>query len=67
VPPFHHTYLVYFHATNTMEHVLPTFVYWQDAPSNKLSGSFGGGPGSATSLGVPMWLKDYIRGYLASF
>ena len=48
-----------------MEHVLPAFVRWQDAPSNELSGSFGGGPGSAASLGIPMRLKDWIRGYPA--
>ncbi|KAI0249408.1 hypothetical protein BJV78DRAFT_1228260 [Lactifluus subvellereus] len=35
------------------------------APSNESSGSFGGGPGSAASLGVPTRLKDWIRGYPA--
>ena len=34
-------------------------------PSNESSGSFGGGLGSATSLGVPTRLKDWIRGYPA--
>jgi hypothetical protein len=48
-----------------MEHVLLAFVRWQDAPSNESSGSFGGGPGSAASLGVPTRLKDWIRGYPA--
>ncbi len=48
-----------------MEHVLLSFVRWQDAPSNESSGSFGGGPGSASSLGVPTRLKDWIRGYPA--
>jgi hypothetical protein len=48
-----------------MEHVLLAFVRWQDAPSNESSGSFGGGPGSASSLGVPTRLKDWIRGYPA--
>ena len=47
-----------------MEHVLLSFVRWQDAPSNESSGSFGG-PGSAASLGVPTRLKDWIRGYPA--
>ena len=42
-----------------------TFVHWQDAPSNESSGSFGGGPGSAASLGIPTHLKDWIRGYPA--
>ena len=31
--PFHHTYLEYFRATNTMGDVLLIFVRWQDAPS----------------------------------
>jgi len=48
-----------------MEHVLLAFVCWQDAPSNQSSGLFGGGPGSAASLGVPTRLKDWIRGYPA--
>ncbi len=47
-----------------MEHVLLSFVRWQDAPSNESSGSFGG-HGSASSLGVPARLKDWIRGYPA--
>ena len=46
-----------------MEHVLLALVRWQDAPSNESSGSFGGGPGSAASIGVPMRLKDWIWGY----
>jgi len=48
-----------------MEHLLLAFVRWQDAPSNESSSSFGGGPGSAASLGVPTRLKDWIRGYPA--
>ena len=36
---------------------LLAFVRWQDAPSNESAGSFGGGPGSAPSLGVPTRLK----------
>jgi len=48
-----------------MEHLLLAFVRWQDTPSNESSGSFGGGPGSAASLGVPTQLKDWIRGYPA--
>jgi len=53
---FHHTYLEYLRATDAMEHVLLSFVRWQDVPSNKSSGSFGGGPGNAASLGVPTQL-----------
>ena len=40
-------------------------VCWKDAPSNESSGSLGGGPGSASSLGVPTPLKDWIHGYPA--
>jgi hypothetical protein len=65
VLPFQHTYLEYICATNAMEYVLPAFVHWQDAPSDKLSSSFGGGPGSAASLDVPTQLKDWIWGYPA--
>lgn len=63
--PFHHTYLQYLRVTHAMEHVILAFVRWQDAPSSESSGSFGGGPGSAASLGVPTRLKDWIRGYPA--
>jgi hypothetical protein len=62
--PFHITYLEYLRATNAMEHVLLAFIRWQDAPSNKSSGSFGG-PDSTASLGVPTRIKDWIRGHLA--
>ena len=48
-----------------MEHVLLAFVRWRDARSNESSGSFGGGPGSAASLGVPTRLRDWVRGYPA--
>jgi hypothetical protein len=48
-----------------MEHILLAFVRWQDAPSNESSSSYGSGPGSAASLGVPTRLKDWIRGYPA--
>ncbi|KAI0271985.1 hypothetical protein BGY98DRAFT_1108804 [Russula aff. rugulosa BPL654] len=63
--PFHHTYLQYLRVTHAMEHVILAFVRWQDAPSNESSSTFGGGPGSAASLGVPTRLKDWIRGYPA--
>jgi hypothetical protein len=62
--PSHITYLGYRRTTNAMEHALLAFVLWQDAPGNESSGSFGG-PCSATSLGVPTRLKDWIRGYPA--
>jgi hypothetical protein len=62
--PFHITYLEYLRATNAMEHILLSFVHWQDAPSNESSSSFSG-PGSAASLCVPTRLKDWIRGHPA--
>jgi len=46
-------------------HVLLSFVRWQEAPSSESSGSFGDGPGSAGSLGVPTRLRNRIRGYPA--
>ncbi|KAF9220710.1 hypothetical protein BS17DRAFT_713899 [Gyrodon lividus] len=63
---FHHTYIHYLRAVNAMEHIMLAFIRWQDAP--KVSGlpsdintniAFG----SATTLGVPTRLKDWIRGY----
>jgi len=57
VLPFHITCLGFLRPTNTIGHILLTFVRWQDC-------SFGG-PGSATPLGVPTRLKDWIRGYPA--
>ncbi len=60
--PFHITYLKYLCATNAMEHVLLSFVHWQDALSNKLSSSESSSsfsrPCSTASLGVPTHLKD---------
>ena len=61
---FHVTYLEYLRTTNAMGHVLLAFVCRQDAPSYESSGSFDR-PGSAISLGIPMRLKDWIRGYSA--
>jgi hypothetical protein len=40
-------------------------VRWQDVPSNELPGSFGGGPGSAASLGIPTRFKYWNRDYPA--
>ena len=57
------TYLEYLCATNVMEHVLLTFVRWQDASSSNLSGSLGG-PASTASLGVPMQLKKGLDSQL---
>ncbi|KAG9312759.1 hypothetical protein JVU11DRAFT_7193 [Chiua virens] len=65
---FHHTYIHYLRSVNAMEHIMLAFIRWQDSP--KTSGqrsdintniTFG----SATTLGVPTRLKDWIRGYPA--
>jgi len=56
----------YLRATNVMEHVLLACVRWQK--THRVMSHlvrFGGGPGSAASLGVPTRLKDWIRGYPA--
>jgi hypothetical protein len=60
---FQHAYVHYLRATNAMEHVMLAFIRWQDAPSNDSAGTVSG---SATSLGVPSRLKDWIRGYPAT-
>ncbi|EGN97329.1 hypothetical protein SERLA73DRAFT_169698 [Serpula lacrymans var. lacrymans S7.3] len=73
---FHHTYVHYLRAVNAMEHLLLAFIRWQDAPRPSLATSAGQEGfstgvstdvkyGSATSLGVPTRLKDWIRGYPA--
>ncbi|KAH7920327.1 hypothetical protein BV22DRAFT_1021416 [Leucogyrophana mollusca] len=65
---FHHTYIHYLRAVNAMEHIMLAFIRWQDAPKASLSPDIANSPaslGSATSLGVPTRLKDWIRGYPA--
>lgn len=61
--PFHHTYVHYLRATNAMEHLILSFIRYQDTPLNSSSSSLG--HGSVSSLGVPTRLKDWIRGYPA--
>ncbi|KAF8631654.1 hypothetical protein AX17_005056 [Amanita inopinata Kibby_2008] len=55
---FHHTYMHYLRATNAMEHIILAFIRWQDTPRT-------GPSGSAVALGVPVRLKDWIKGYPA--
>ncbi|KAH7910413.1 hypothetical protein BJ138DRAFT_1152931 [Hygrophoropsis aurantiaca] len=65
---FHHTYIHYLRAVNAMEHIMLAFIRWQDAPKASLSpdiASSSAALGSATSLGVPKRLKEWIRGYPA--
>lgn len=52
---FHHTYLHYLRSVNAFEHLLLAFVRWQDTPRSAT--------GSATALGVPARLKEWIKGY----
>jgi hypothetical protein len=47
---FHHAYHRYLRATNAAEHLILAFIRWQDSTS-------------ASGLGVPARLKDWIRGY----
>ncbi|KIJ67450.1 hypothetical protein HYDPIDRAFT_25903 [Hydnomerulius pinastri MD-312] len=63
---FHHTYVHYLRAVNAMEHIMLAFIRWQDAPKVASSPSEINANipfGSATTLGVPTRLKDWIRGY----
>jgi hypothetical protein len=64
---FHHTYVHYLRAVNGMEHILLGFIRWQDAPRPTFSTDINTNTvhGSATALGVPTRLKDWIRGYPA--
>lgn len=63
---FHHTYIHYLRAVNAMEHIMLAFIRWQDAPKapgvrSDINTNIAFG--SATTLGVPTRLKDWIRGY----
>ncbi|KAG6897989.1 hypothetical protein C0992_007943 [Termitomyces sp. T32_za158] len=49
---FHHTYTHYLRAVHAMEHLQLVFIRWQDASST-------------AALGVPVRLKDWIKGYPA--
>jgi hypothetical protein len=55
---FHHVYMHYLRAANAMEHIILAFIRWQDAPR--------GSSGSASALGVPVRLKEWIKGYPAN-
>lgn len=48
--PFHHTYVHYLRAAHATEHLLLSFIRLQDAQS-------------ASTMGMPSRLKDWIRGY----
>jgi hypothetical protein len=61
---FHHAYIHYLKATTAMEHIILAFVRWQDLPRIS-SSSPGQQSGSASSLGVPVRLKEWIKGYPA--
>ncbi|KAG7442004.1 uncharacterized protein BT62DRAFT_1011045 [Guyanagaster necrorhizus] len=50
--PFHHTYIYYLRATNAMEHIILSFIRFQDSPRS-----------SSASMGVPTRLKEWIKGY----
>ncbi|KAI0781673.1 hypothetical protein BC629DRAFT_1289715 [Irpex lacteus] len=53
---FHHVYRHYLRAVTATEHIILSFIRWQDAP---LPGS------TSTALGVPTRLKAWIQGYPA--
>lgn len=53
---FHHAYVYYLRATIATEHLLLSFIRWQDAPDAE---------GSTAALGVPTRLKAWIQGYPA--
>ncbi|PPQ65039.1 hypothetical protein CVT26_015735 [Gymnopilus dilepis] len=57
---FHHAYIHYLRAVNAMEHLILAFVRWQDTP-RVASGT--GPSASAAALGVPVRLKEWIKGY----
>ncbi|KAK0221515.1 hypothetical protein IW262DRAFT_1230388, partial [Armillaria fumosa] len=50
--PFHHTYVYYLCTTNAIEHIILSFIRFQDTPR-----------ANSASMGVPMCLKEWIKGY----
>ena len=62
---FHHTYVHYLRAVNAMEHL--AFIRWQDVPRPVFNSDINTNTvhRSATALGVPARLKDWICGYPA--
>ncbi|KJA15902.1 hypothetical protein HYPSUDRAFT_207491 [Hypholoma sublateritium FD-334 SS-4] len=64
---FHHAYVHYLRAVTAMEHLILAFVRWQDLPRVSVSsaGLASNQSGSAGSLGVPVRLKEWIKGYPA--
>ncbi|TFK38371.1 hypothetical protein BDQ12DRAFT_683547 [Crucibulum laeve] len=66
---FQHAYVHYLRSVNAMEHIMLAFIRWQDTPKvTSPSHSSSGGDmifpsGSAASLGVPLRLKEWIKGY----
>lgn len=52
--PFHHAYMYYLRATTATEHLILSFIRWQDVPR--------AGAGVA-ALGLPTRLKAWIQGY----
>ena len=59
---FHHAYIHYLRAVNAMEHIILSFIRWQDNPRASPSHSQSA---SAATLGVPVRLKEWIKGYPA--
>ncbi|KAK7443796.1 hypothetical protein VKT23_015577 [Stygiomarasmius scandens] len=67
---FHETYIAYLRSVGAMEHIILSFVRWQDSAgqtSNTESNAMLNGSRSATgtTLGVPTRLKEWIKGYPA--
>ncbi|KAF5347772.1 hypothetical protein D9756_010316 [Leucocoprinus leucothites] len=62
---FHHTYIHYLRAVNAAEHLLLAFIRWQDTPRLATSSSAMYPSASAAALGVPIRLKEWIKGYPA--
>ncbi|KAL6301886.1 hypothetical protein BKA93DRAFT_818784 [Sparassis latifolia] len=55
---FHHVYMYYLRATTATEHLMLSFIRWQD-----VSGTGSGSGSSTLALGVPTRLKAWIHGY----
>ncbi|KZT03110.1 uncharacterized protein LAESUDRAFT_660514 [Laetiporus sulphureus 93-53] len=56
---FHQAYVYYLRATTATEHLILSFIRWQDVPPT----SVGVGASGAPFIGIPTRLKAWIQGY----
>ncbi|KAH8829276.1 hypothetical protein DL96DRAFT_1597474, partial [Flagelloscypha sp. PMI_526] len=65
IDTFPTSYTAYLRSAHATEHLILSFVRWQDSPAAPMTpgSSIEAGSGSARSLGVPTRLKEWIKNY----